>query len=681
MITHTQTLTNALRLGPLKVKVRRLKIPESKEEPPELQNDSSAQTLSVSGRLLERLRQMEEAERIQLGQLSEAERIMNELMEEIAHRPVPEDGEGENEEDIRSMQALSSLEGQSDNGDDGDVEEDTTDADSEIEIELALDGIVQPPQANSNRRSRRFRGRSGRNNRVRKEKEDRSLSIVSSGAQYLLDKLRSEFKTVDVFGPLVSKSKSRPPAAPALLGRALDCHDAVTELKAQLDYLVKRLLKENGVESGDIDIEEPQDDAELEAEKSYRKDLDNVTFTSPVRLMAPGTLLVGTISIPGLSSDTSLRATLHSLIENNLENNDAEINHIVNEAEHEAFSSRSRKYELQIVRQVKDELGEPYYIARHVTDKSKKDDQVIIITMDRNALYYEDFETQCVGSIVSGGKKIIGSVAQLQGGQPGFFVPSKDSEHSFVLERTEQSDADEINLLRSKLLIARAGRALSFASWCGSVSSPRVVNERFIGRKVDWAEIVEDMSWLCEEISATMRRQVHILNDLTFEDVSLRKLELEKLARKGISRFQTHQNWDAATILLSKVKENYPSGSIHDADHMASVRRFSDQVVQRMQPCFDRFDAALRKASKRVCLADMRKWEQVCEPKSKTAGGDSTPDEDMLCVICCDRFELGKKRIVTTCEHAFHIACAHDWFKESSQCPTCRLDFSREDEN
>eukprot|EP00510_Aplanochytrium_minuta_P001115 CAMPEP_0184019078 /NCGR_PEP_ID=MMETSP0954-20121128/8539_1 /TAXON_ID=627963 /ORGANISM="Aplanochytrium sp, Strain PBS07" /LENGTH=613 /DNA_ID=CAMNT_0026300679 /DNA_START=430 /DNA_END=2272 /DNA_ORIENTATION=- len=573
MITHTKTLTDALKLGPLRVKVKRIKVPEPGEELPVEQRSSNV--------LLNQIVNPPPAELDVVRRIDISERMLNDLISEF-ERPREDV-----DEDIGSTLALTSIRSDDD---------DFSDPEMDIDVDSSRD---------QNGRAKK-----------KKKKGERNHSIVSSGAQYILDKLRSEFKTVDIFGPSSTKTK-RPPTEQQLLNKALECHDAVVELKAQVDYLVKRMLKENGVHRVQTQAE---DSASVEMETLARKDLDSIALSKPMRMVVPGTLLVGRISIPGLDDSP---------------NNE------------DGFNT-SRAYEMQIVRQVKDEAGESYFYARHVTDKERKDDQVVIITMDRNALYYEDYETQCVGSIVSGGTKLIGSVAQLEGGRPGFFVQSRNCESSFVLERSQSSEADEVNLLRSKLLTAQAGRALAFARWCGSVSPGRISNERFLGRQVDWAEVIEDMTWLCEEVSATMRRQVHLLNELDFEDLVARKAKLESLSQKGISRFQTHQNWDAATILLNHLKESCPTGSIHEQQYMNKVRDFSDKVVQRMQPCFDRFDHALRKASRRVCLAEIRRWEKIFKPKS----GTDLREEDYLCVICCEPFENGKMVLETSCEHA-----------------------------
>lgn len=42
------------------------------------------------------------------------------------------------------------------------------------------------------------------------------------------------------------------------------------------------------------------------------------------------------------------------------------------------------------------------------------------------------------------------------------------------------------------------------------------------------------------------------------------------------------------------------------------------------------------------------------------------------CIICLEKLEVGDAQKLRSCIHAFCISCCQEWFKYSSQCPTCR---------
>ena len=242
------------------------------------------------------------------------------------------------------------------------------------------------------------------------------------------------------------------------------------------------------------------------------------------------------------------------------------------------------------------------------------------------------------------------------------------------------------------------------------------------------------MVWLCDELGNTLRRYVLLLNNMKFESAPQRKKCLAELASHGIQRGKVHEVWDAATILLGRLRDNTPCGSNHEPNRMRAANNFADKVLRRLQPVYNRFDKSLRKAEARVCQDLLRQWKQVYKPAlvhridtksfassssrnihSKNDDADllkrdlqrrgtrgaktsarqtlvskrsqsslttaaSLNEEEAMCTICSDTFERNEHMYVTPCNHAFHITCLDDWFKQASVCPICRKDFSQSDD-
>ncbi|XP_039139927.1 probable E3 ubiquitin-protein ligase RHB1A isoform X1 [Dioscorea cayenensis subsp. rotundata] len=56
---------------------------------------------------------------------------------------------------------------------------------------------------------------------------------------------------------------------------------------------------------------------------------------------------------------------------------------------------------------------------------------------------------------------------------------------------------------------------------------------------------------------------------------------------------------------------------------------------------------------------------KFCEPVS------SAVDEEDVCPICLEEYDLENPRILTKCEHHYHLACILEWMERSDTCPVC----------
>ncbi|XP_068639270.1 probable E3 ubiquitin-protein ligase RHB1A [Aristolochia californica] len=77
------------------------------------------------------------------------------------------------------------------------------------------------------------------------------------------------------------------------------------------------------------------------------------------------------------------------------------------------------------------------------------------------------------------------------------------------------------------------------------------------------------------------------------------------------------------------------------------------------------------------------------DPKSKTAFPPGTPktseleaskgnestipatNEEDVCPTCLEEYDEENPRILTKCEHHFHLACILEWMERSDTCPVC----------
>lgn len=56
--------------------------------------------------------------------------------------------------------------------------------------------------------------------------------------------------------------------------------------------------------------------------------------------------------------------------------------------------------------------------------------------------------------------------------------------------------------------------------------------------------------------------------------------------------------------------------------------------------------------------------------KLKDAKSPVTEEED-VCPTCLEDYDLENPRIITKCEHHFHLACILEWMERSNTCPIC----------
>lgn len=59
------------------------------------------------------------------------------------------------------------------------------------------------------------------------------------------------------------------------------------------------------------------------------------------------------------------------------------------------------------------------------------------------------------------------------------------------------------------------------------------------------------------------------------------------------------------------------------------------------------------------------------EPSKVDAPLASATDEEDVCPTCLEEYDAENPRILTKCEHHFHLSCILEWMERSDTCPIC----------
>ncbi|GAB2224141.1 hypothetical protein Droror1_Dr00004889 [Drosera rotundifolia] len=51
--------------------------------------------------------------------------------------------------------------------------------------------------------------------------------------------------------------------------------------------------------------------------------------------------------------------------------------------------------------------------------------------------------------------------------------------------------------------------------------------------------------------------------------------------------------------------------------------------------------------------------------------GEITSEEEDVCPICLEEYDEENPKMITNCEHDFHLSCILDWMERSDSCPVC----------
>lgn len=72
------------------------------------------------------------------------------------------------------------------------------------------------------------------------------------------------------------------------------------------------------------------------------------------------------------------------------------------------------------------------------------------------------------------------------------------------------------------------------------------------------------------------------------------------------------------------------------------------------------------------CINGSPKVQEQEDDDSKSKGAKTLPnDEEDVCPTCLEEYDLENPRIITKCEHHFHMSCILEWMERSNTCPIC----------
>ncbi|XP_012481995.1 probable E3 ubiquitin-protein ligase RHB1A isoform X2 [Gossypium raimondii] len=59
------------------------------------------------------------------------------------------------------------------------------------------------------------------------------------------------------------------------------------------------------------------------------------------------------------------------------------------------------------------------------------------------------------------------------------------------------------------------------------------------------------------------------------------------------------------------------------------------------------------------------------EVSKLTESKESTAEEEDACPICLEEYGTENPKLITKCEHHFHLSCILEWMERSDTCPIC----------
>lgn len=90
-------------------------------------------------------------------------------------------------------------------------------------------------------------------------------------------------------------------------------------------------------------------------------------------------------------------------------------------------------------------------------------------------------------------------------------------------------------------------------------------------------------------------------------------------------------------------------------------------------PIVDLKDCSL-KGQSGICLASARKTGielPKSSPVRSSPSNKAEEEEADVCPTCLEEYDTENPRIVTKCNHHFHLSCILEWMERSDTCPIC----------
>uniref|UniRef100_A0A0D6QYI0 RING-type E3 ubiquitin transferase n=1 Tax=Araucaria cunninghamii TaxID=56994 RepID=A0A0D6QYI0_ARACU len=137
--------------------------------------------------------------------------------------------------------------------------------------------------------------------------------------------------------------------------------------------------------------------------------------------------------------------------------------------------------------------------------------------------------------------------------------------------------------------------------------------------------------------------------------------------------------------LVSRVEEQNPS-LVQDERHLQIAQ---DRVMPRRNksgPIQGGESQPSRVSTNETHSEDVSSLQSLINAEDKSELADSKPispekcksesvlpleDEEDVCPTCLEEYDEENPKIITKCDHHFHLACILEWMERSETCPIC----------
>ncbi|MCL7027884.1 hypothetical protein MKW94_017315 [Papaver nudicaule] len=105
----------------------------------------------------------------------------------------------------------------------------------------------------------------------------------------------------------------------------------------------------------------------------------------------------------------------------------------------------------------------------------------------------------------------------------------------------------------------------------------------------------------------------------------------------------------------------------------------STPATYRSPPAPMRYDTDLGRPQTKCLLVDCKNETDYVPPSPKKPDDpgklkdltSSPTEEEDCCPTCLEEYDDESPRIITKCEHRFHLSCILEWMERSDTCPVC----------
>ncbi|KAF9189604.1 hypothetical protein BGZ51_009423 [Haplosporangium sp. Z 767] len=180
---------------------------------------------------------------------------------------------------------------------------------------------------------------------------------------------------------------------------------------------------------------------------------------------------------------------------------------------------------------------------------------------------------------------------------------------------------------------------------------------------------------ITEELVSTLRSVRNNIKSIATDDS---RPEAERnMAEIEDRRLKEEQNHQVKlTMDLEREITDFRALTASRTVYYRQLQAISDTVrdIESMNPEEDVGDCLEEEAKLQAEIVRLTSKQRYLEHISEDSSKESQSDEDRLCLICRNTYELG---LMTECGHVFCKLCLLEWTKDHGKCPSCNSQISR----